>query len=231
MSRSNQPEECVRARSHPIVAWALLAGGAIFFVGGALHPKEDPPGVSLKEHLRVMYEDGNWYPGHALLFVGMALMAAALIALVRSGALTRVRAAYVAGVAAAITTSLGAVAAFLHLIMATEADRIADGLSTPLNNLNLVVETIVTPAFGLSIATLAVLGARTGSIGNRTAAGLAVVGGTAWALAGATFVFTEALNPLFPLAGLLGAWAIVTAVSLLRRSGTTDPAPHAMANR
>jgi len=60
MSRSILSEERVRARSHPIVAWALLAGGAIFFVGGAMHPKEDPPGVSLKEHLRIMYKDGNW---------------------------------------------------------------------------------------------------------------------------------------------------------------------------
>lgn len=231
MSRSIQSEERVRARSHPIVAWALLAGGAIFFVGGAMHPKEDPPGVSLKEHLRVMYTDGNWYRGHALLFVGMALMAAALITLVRSGALNRVRTTHIAGVAAAITTSLGAAAAFLHLIMATEADRIADGLSTPLTNLNVVVETIVTPAFGLSIAAFAVLGARTASIGNRTAAGLAIVGGTAWALAGATFSFTEALNPLFPLAGLIGLWAIVTAYSRLRRTRTTDPAPHAMADR
>lgn len=231
MSRSSQLEEHVRGVSRPIIAWALLAGGAIFFVGGAMHPEEDPPGVSLKEHLRVMYNDGNWYPGHALLFVGMALMAAALVALVRSGALTRVRTAYVAGVAAAVTSSLGAVAAFLHLIMATEADRIAAGLSTPLTNLNFVVETIVTPAFGLSIAAFAVLGARTGSIGNRTAAGLAVVGGTGWALAGATFVFTDALNPLFPLAGFLGVWAIVTAVSLLRRTRTTHPAPRAMANQ
>ena len=231
MVRSDELEERVRARSHPIVAWVLLAGGAIFFVGGAMHPKEDPPGVSLKEHLRIMYVDGNWYPGHALLFVGMALMAAALVAVVRSGALSGVRAASVAGVVAATTALLGAAAAFLHLIMASEADRIADGLSTPLTNLNLVVETIVTPAFGLSIAALAVLGARTGTFGNRTAAGLAVVGGTAWALAGATFAFTEALNPLFPLAGLLGVWAIITAVSLLRRTRIADPSPRAMAIR
>lgn len=220
MSRSNQHGEFVRVRSHPIVAWALLAGGAIFFVGGAMHPEEDPPGVSLKEHLRVMYEDGNWYAGHALVFIGMALMAGALVALVRGGGLSRVRTVHVAGVAAAITSSLGAVGALLHLVMATEADRIAAGMSTPLTNLNLVVETIVTPAFGLSIAALAVFGARTDSIGNRTAAGLAVVGGTGWALAGATFVFTDALDPLFPLAGFLGVWAIVTAVSLLRHNAS-----------
>src|SRR5690349_9899956 len=31
----------------------LAVGGALFFLGGMLHPHEDPPGVSLKEHLHV----------------------------------------------------------------------------------------------------------------------------------------------------------------------------------
>lgn len=231
MAATPRHGERVRSRIQPVVAWTLLAGGAMFFLGGAMHPKQDPPDVTLKEHLRIMYEDGNWYPGHTVLLFGMALIAAALVALVRSGALARVRSAHVAGVAAAATSSLGAVAASLHLTMATEADRIAAGQSTPLTNANLVVETIVTPAFGLSVAALAVIGVRTGSIGNRAAAALAVVGGTAYALAGGTFLLTDALDPLFPLAGLLGAWAIVTAVSLLRHTRTTDPSPLALANR
>jgi len=231
MSTTQQSGERVSARTQPFVPWTLLAGGAIFFVGGAMHPEEDPPDATLKEHLHAMYEDGNWYAGHTLQFVGMALMAAALVALVRSGALARVRSAQLAGVVAATTSSLGAVAAFLHLIMATEADRIAAGQSTPLTNANLVVETIVTPAFGLSIAAFAVIGMRTGIIGNRTAAVLAVVGGGAWALAGGTFVFTDALDPLFPLAGFVGIWAIVTAISLLRHARTTAPSPLPVASR
>ena len=224
MSTTYQLEDHVRVRTRPLVAWSLLAGGAIFFVGGAMHPEEDPPDVSLKEHLRVMYEDGNWYPGHALILIGMVLMAAALVALVRSGALARVRSVHVAGMIAAVASSLGAVAAFLHLIMATEADRIAAHRSTPLTDANVVVETIVTPAFGLSIAALAVLGAVTGSLGNRTTAVLAAVGGIGYALAGATFAWTDALDPLFPLAGLLGVWAIVTAVSLLRHTRASNRA-------
>ena len=42
--------------------------------------------MTLKEHLRVMYEDGNWYASHTLQFIGVALMAVALVALARSGA-------------------------------------------------------------------------------------------------------------------------------------------------
>jgi hypothetical protein len=221
MSATDQLEEHTtpfRARTPPVVGWTLLAGGAIFFVGGAMHPEEDPPGVTLKEHLRLMYKDNNWYPGHTLILIGVVLIAAALVTLARSGVLKRVPSVHVSAVIAAIASSFGAFAAFLHLIMATEADKIAAHQSTPLTNLNLVVETIATPAFGFSIAVFATLGALTGTVGNRAAAVLAIVGGFGYALAGATFVWTDALDPLFPLAGLLGLWAIVTAISMLRHS-------------
>lgn len=213
-----------QARGHapPLVAWTLLAGGATYFLGGASHPKQDPPGVALKEHLRVMYEDGNWYPGHALLLAGTVLMAAALVVLVRCRALARVRSAHLAGVAAAIASSLGAAAALLHLVMATEADRIGAGQSAPLTDANLVVETIAAPAFGIGIAAFAVVGARTGRVGNRVTAVLGVVGGSAYALAGGTILLTDALDPLFPLAGLLGLWSAGTAISLFRHSRRAD---------
>lgn len=105
--------------------------------------------------------------------------------------------------------------------MASEAGRIAAGQSTPLTDVNLVVETVGTPAFGLSIAALAVVGARTRVLGNGAAAVLGVIGGVAYALAAGTILLTDALNPLFPLAGLLGVWGVVTAVSLLRRRAAT----------
>lgn len=204
-------------RTTVAVAAMLAAGGAAFFVGGGMHPKEDPPGASAQEHLRAMYKDGNWYPGHAVLLIGMVLIAAALLALVRNGALAEHRTLRTAGVMAAVTSALGAGAMLLHLIMATEADKLAAGQSAPLTNANLLVETFVAPAFGLSVAALAVIGASTGRIGNRIAAALAVLGGVAYALASGTVLLTDALNPLFPLSGLLGVWAVVTAVSLWRR--------------
>ena len=53
---------------------------------------------------------------------------------------------------------------------------------------------------------------------------LAAVGGIGNALAGGTSPWTDALDPLFPLAGLLGVWAIVTAVSLLRHTRASNRA-------
>ena len=103
---------------------------------------------------------------------------------------------------------------------AVEADRLAPGGSTPIIDLHLVVETITVPAFGFAIAVLAVVGAADPHLGNRLTAVLGVVGGVAYALAGATFLVTDALDPLFPLAGAIGLWAAGAAIGLLR-----SPAP------
>ena len=105
---------------------------------------------------------------------------------------------------------------FLHLIAATEADRIAADRSTPLTDALIVVETITVPVFCFGLVLLAVVGLRTGLVGNRTAA-CALIGGVAYGVAGATFAFTDALDPLFPLASFIGVWAVVTGVSLHRR--------------
>jgi hypothetical protein len=210
-------------RTPRLVGWALLAGGLTFFVGGAMHPEEDPPDATLKEHLHAMYEDGNWYPGHGLLLVGTALIALALVALARSGALAQVRAAHTAAMAAAGASVLAVLAAFLHLVMASEGDRIAAGDTTPLTDANLVVESIAAPLFGLAVAWLAIVGSRTGTLGGRSAAVLAVLGGVPYAIAGGTFTFTDATDVLFPLAGFIGLWAVVTGVGVLRRSPAPNP--------
>jgi hypothetical protein len=216
-------DEHVRTQIPARVPWALIAGGVFFFVGGAMHPEEDPPDVTLKEHLRVMYEDGNWYASHTLQLIGVVLVAVALVALARSGALVSSRHAQRVGVVAAVGAVGWAFGSFLHLIAATEADRIAADRSTPLTDALIVVETITVPVFCLGVVLLAVVGLRTGLVGNRTAAACALVGGVAYAVAGATFAFTDALDPLFPLASFIGVWAVVTGVSMLRRRTASAP--------
>lgn len=210
-------DERARALLNARVAWTLIAGGAIFFVGGSMHPKQDPPDVTVKEHLRVMYEDGNWYPSHTLQLIGISLMAVALVALARSGALASVRQAQRAGAVAAVGAVGWAFGSLLHLIAATEADRMAAGQTTPLTDALIPVETVSVPVFGLGVALLAIVGLRTALVGNRTAAACAVVGGVSYAVAGATFAFTDVFDPLFPLASFIGVWAIVTGGSMLRR--------------
>lgn len=210
--------ERARALRVPTMAgWLLVAGGILYFVGGSMHPKEDPEGVTLKEHLRVMYEDPAWYPAHTIFLVGMVLLAAALIVLVRSGSLPGTRSAHTAAVVAAYATTAAAAGSLLHLVSGSEADRIASGASTPLTDVLMVAETIYAPAFGLSIAALAAVGAMTRTLGNWVAAALGVIGGLAYALAGGTFLLTDAFDPLFPVSSAVALWAVIVGVAALRR--------------
>jgi hypothetical protein len=230
MSAVQQANERVRAhRISPVVPWGLVAGGALFFAGGGMHPKQDPPDVTLKEHMRLMFEDHAWYPSHAILLAGMALMAAALVALASGRGLAAAPRAQLIAIVAAIATALGALGMVVHLLAAVDSDHIASGAGTPVVDTNLVVETITVPAFGLAIAALAVVGASTRTLGNRFTAVLGTVGGVAYALAGATFLLTDALDPLFPLAGAIGLWAVATGITLLRRAPTAERATAAAA--
>ena len=225
MSTMQQTESNIHARrsgrASPPAGWVLLAGGVAFFIGGSMHPGDDPPGLTLKEHLHLLYTDPAWYPSHAVLLVGMVLMAAALVALVRNGTLTDPRVQKVGAVAAGAAV-LGALGMLLHLVAASEADRIAAGQTTPITDVQLVVESFAVPAFGLAIAALALIGASTRTLGNRVIAVLAVVIG--YGLAGGTLLFTDALNFLFPAAGGIGLWAIAAGIGLLRRAPVATPA-------
>ena len=205
----------IAPRSAPRVAGGLIVGGMLFFVAGGMHPSDDPPGLSLKGHLLLLYEDPGWYPSHALLLAGMALIAASLIALVRGRTLA----------------ALSVVSALLHLVSAADADRIAAGASTPLTDVSLGVETLVIPAYGLAIAALAVLGAATHTLGNWIAAVVGIIGGLAYALAAGTALFTDALNFLFPAAAGIAVWAILVGIGILRSRSTSVVAVPAAVER
>ncbi|MDQ3632697.1 MAG: hypothetical protein M3417_15800 [Actinomycetota bacterium] len=225
MSTPSETEKTISGQhTDPLVAWGLLIGGAFFFVGGPMHPKEDPPGVSVKEHLRIMFEDPAWYPSHALLLVGMALIAASLVALVRGRSLTGVPRADVVALIAAAAASLATIGMLVHLVAASDADAIAGRRSTPLTDVQVILETITVPAFGLSIAVLAVVGAATRTLGNPVLAVLGVLGGVGYGAAGATFLFTDRLNFLFPAATGIALWTIAAGIGLLLRRRATSMA-------
>lgn len=213
-----------RAPPNPLVGWALLAGGAAFFIGGSMHPSDDPPGLTLKEHIHLLYTDAGWYPSHAVLLVGMALMAAGLVAMVRAGTLAAAPRVQKVAALAAGAAVLGSLSMLLHLVAASDVDRLAAGKATPITNVQLVVETIAVPAFGFTIAALALIGASTRAIRYPAVAPLAVVGGIGYGLAGGTLLFTDAFNFLFPTAAGIGLWAIGAGVGLLRRPRATSPA-------
>ncbi|GII33494.1 hypothetical protein [Planotetraspora mira] len=223
MSTWSTTQEPTVTRPSRLVGWGLLAGGAFFLAGGPLHPKEDPEGVSLKEHLRLMYEDPAWYPSQAILLVGVALIAASLVALARGRSLAGVPRLHTVTVIAAITASMAAVDWLLRLVSAVDADAIAAGRPTPISDVQVIMETITIPAFCLGIIALAVVGARTRALGNPLIAVPAVLGGIGHGLATATILFTDRFNPLFPAAAGIAVWAIAVGVTVLLRRRATTP--------
>jgi len=206
------------SRTDSIGRWGLLVGGASFFAGGSIHPRDDPPGLNVKELVRVLYEDPSWEPSHALLVLGFGLIAASLVALARGETFAAAPRVHTVSIVTATAAALAALATLLQTVAATEADSIAADASTPLTDVSLVLESLGALAFGISIAVLAVVGALTRTIGNRVTAPLGIAGGVAYMLAGGTVLFTEALNFLFPLSAATALWAVVAAIGLLRRA-------------
>lgn len=55
MPTTEPKEGNVRAgRTTAMVGCGLLAGGGFYFAGGSMHPSDDPPGLSVKEHLQIL---------------------------------------------------------------------------------------------------------------------------------------------------------------------------------
>jgi hypothetical protein len=192
----------------------LIIGGAAFFVSGPLHPTGDDAGDKT-EQLHSMLVDSAWYPAHLVALVGFACVAAGLLALRRDPAVRdRLGRLLPVSTAVAVVAALGAV---VHLFAATQAGEIEHGGMTPLVAAFMGVETIVNPAWGVMIATLAVVGGLTSTLGNKIVLPLGLLGGLAFALATATIAFVDTFDPLFPVAGLTGLWLVTTGVIGLTR--------------
>ncbi|WP_141281823.1 hypothetical protein [Pseudonocardia hydrocarbonoxydans] len=215
MTTSHQPRTATPSTGRRRAGFVLLTvGGAAFFAGGPLHPEGGDAG-DRTEQLHSMLVDPAWYPAHLVALLGFACVAAGLLALrgdpeigVRLGRLLQISAVV------AVVATLGAV---VHLFAATRAADVAHGGTTPLIAAFMGVETVVNPAWGLMIATLAVAGGVTRSLGNRIVLPLGLVGGLAFALATATIAFVDTFDPLFPVAGLAGVWLVATGVVGLNR--------------
>ncbi|WAZ19129.1 hypothetical protein STRCI_000160 [Streptomyces cinnabarinus] len=195
-----------RARTQLSPGPLLLLGGIAFFAGGAIHPAGNGEGSKV-DQLHEMLVDSMWYPSHALMLVAMVCFAAAILAFRRRGGLGSgmARVTDVASVIAVVATAGMA----LHLFAALGADGIAHGEKTLLYHVQTWNETLTNPLWGLSVAALAVTGGLTRTLGNPLTLALGLVGGLAFALASATIAFTDRFDALFPLASLIGIWAVV----------------------
>lgn len=193
---------------------ALILGGIAFFVGGVTHPGDSGEGNKLQQ-LHEMLVDPSWYPSHAVLLGAMALFAVAVLALRRGRRLTPAldRLLRVVFVIACVAT----VSMAIHLFAALDAASLAGGKQSAVSLLQTVNETVVDATWGLALATLAVAGGLTRTVGNRITLVFGLVGGLAFALASGTIAFTDTFDPLFKIGSLLAVWAIVVGVIEVRR--------------
>jgi hypothetical protein len=202
---------------------SLAVGGIAFFVGGVTHPSDSGNGNKVQQ-LHEMLVDSGWYPSHALLLAAMALFATGILALRRRrdlapGTERVLKAVFV--IACIATVSMA-----LHLFAALDAKSLADGKQSLVSRAQTINETVVDASWGLALATLAVVGGLTGSVGNRLTMPLGLVGGLAFALASATIPYTDTFDPLFKIGSLLSVWAILVGVTAIRGNvEATGPRP------
>jgi hypothetical protein len=186
-------------------AIGLAAAGLLIGLGGVMHPRVDTT-VEFDQGLAGMFESAAWSPSHLLTMAGFLLLALSLAALT-NGMLGRI---------AAAATAFAAFESVPHLLAASNAS---------LTDVHTTLQAFSTPLVGLSVAAVAVVGARSGELdGGRIATALAVAGGVAFALAGPAIALTHdsGFSPLFAGSAGLAIWAVVAGT---RRARQLTPAP------
>lgn len=189
-------------------AIGLAAAGLLIGLGGVLHPRVDTT-LEFEQGLAGMFESSAWSLSHLLTMAGFLVLALSLAALA-NGSLRML------GRIAAAGAVFAAVESVPHLLAASEAGLV---------EVHTALQAFSTPLVGLSLAALALAGARSRALdAGRVVTGLAVVGGLAFAVAGPAIALTEnpGLSPLFAGSAGLAIWAVVAGT---RRARQLDALP------
>ncbi len=206
-------------------AFGLAGAGLLMALGGGLHPRVEE-GATYEDGLAGMFENSAWAASHGLAMAGYVALAASLFLLVRAvGAAWTSRMRFVAS-AAVVAAGLAAVETVPHMLASADAAELRAGADAPLAELHSILQAFTSPLLGLSVAALAVVGARSGALdGGRIATALAVVGGLAFAVAGPALAITHdtALSPLFAGSAGIAIWALVTGARLVRAHRSISP--------
>ena len=195
--------------------WLLLVGGTLGFLGSLLHPQGDP---ALAGDAALASEVGDplWVPSHVLVLAFVALLAAGLLGLARSGVLSgAARTAALVALGAAVAWVVESVP---HLLAAADHHALLTGQPAPLVTAHLVGAVVVYPLAGFSLAALAVLGGR--RLAHPVVHALGAAGAVAFGIAPIAYdvLGIEAAGDLFAGSLLLTAWvAAVGATALVRQ--------------
>jgi hypothetical protein len=195
-------------------AVGLASAGLLIGLGGVLHPRVDTS-LEFEQGLAGMFDSSGWNVSHVLTMAGFLALAVSLAALVNG-----TRSLRVLGWIAAAGAAFAAVESLPHMLAASEAAEVRQGGATPLADLHTVLQSISTPVVGLSLAALALAGARSSALNaGRVVTALAVVGGLVFALAGPAIALSEnsELSPLFAGSAGLAIWAVVAGTRTARQ--------------
>lgn len=189
---------------------ALAGAGILFAAGGLLHPDGDTVTQLLAP---------TWPLAHSFLLAALALLAAGAGRL-WAGAAGWPRQVRTATLVLAGAAVLSVVEMVPHLLASSEAHAVEHGGAHPLLDMHQSLGLVSNAVLGLSVAALAVLAARTRTLGSGAVpAAFAVLGGVAFAVAAPLIVATgiEALGVLFSGSVLMGLWLVLSGALLLRR--------------
>lgn len=197
-----------------IALWraAFFLSGAAMMAGGPRHPS---PHLDLPfdDSIARMLAHPDWVPSHFFILLSFLLLLAGLALWQRDAGLSgraRTWSRF-----ALVAAGLAVVEMSFHLAAVLDVDRLRAGAATPILTTHLFLTAIVNPLVGLTLAVLALHGARLRRLGSRWIAWMAVLGGAAFGAAGAYVVLThdQRVSPLFAVgSSLLAFWFVLAAV-------------------
>lgn len=191
----------------------LTCAGVLILVGGQFHPRAD---ISLDFDAAVagMLADPLWRASHIITLAGIVLLGLALFAFLRSGSLAPHRSVHLMVLVALVAALLHTLEMVPHIFQNVETREVLGGGSTPINDFHLVIQAVTNPVFGLGMAALAVVGARTHSLGHWIVSPLGALGGLAFAAAGPAVLITK--QPEFSLLFLgaigIALWLVIAGI-------------------
>src|SRR5713101_4647372 len=145
----------------------LALAGILLLIGGPLHPRADTT-KSFNESTALMLGNSNWPIAHALMLASYTLILLALTGLARHtdrpNSVRRVLRF------AQVGAALSVVEIAFHLAAVVDRSNLMTGGPTPVLTTHMTLAVAAYPVLGLSLAALALQGARTRSLGGWTIA-------------------------------------------------------------
>lgn len=197
-----------------IALWraAFFLAGAAMMAGGPRHPS---PHLDLPfDHsIALMLAHPDWVASHLFILLSFVLLLVGLALWQRDAGLSGRARTW--SRLALVAAGLAVVEMSFHVAAVLDVDRLRAGAATPILTTHLFLTAIVNPLVGLTLAALALHGARLGRLGSLWIAWMAVLGGAAYGAAGVYVVVThdQRVSPLFAVgSSLLAFWYLLAAV-------------------